>query len=185
MDASDFYRPPSETLNQGDIIRELAHPYVKTLPIQLLNRQTLRQGVEGFVGSPYVLGVGEKATALHSQKGGLIAVDCHVALGMVLSHDCEIDQDGRGHRLVAMIRPLDTVADESHREQIRQSRNAQFFHLPEHAAMPESYVDFRRLSTVLKGVVDDLERVSRLTDEAVRALQVQFIRFVTRRNLVD
>lgn len=119
---------------------------------------------------------------LQEAAGELVAVTCISTFSIVLSHGCEIDQD-RKHRMVALVRPLSSNIDPEHQDIIRQNRNYQFFYLPEWNKLPESYVDLRRVSCLGPSYVDSGNRLASLSASAVERLYVQWIRFVTRRDI--
>jgi hypothetical protein len=97
---------------------------------------------------------------------------------MLLTHGCDLDNDTR-NRSVALIRPLGAVAPE-HQEIIRQNRNLSYFYLPQSNEFPESYVDFRRVTSLPPPIVDQSKRIVGLTTTAVQAMQLQFFRSLTR-----
>lgn len=66
-------------------------------------------------------------------------------------------------------------------EAIRENRNFSFFFLPDAGAdLPESYVDFRRISTVSPQWIDGATRLASLTSPAQQAMLLQFFRFIAR-----
>jgi hypothetical protein len=109
----------------------------------------------------------------------LVPATCLPARGILLTYGCEIDTDKK-HSTIALIRPLMALPAES-QEIIRQNRNFAFFYLPAlDGRLPESYVDLRRLSTVHPQWTDTVTRLTSLTEEARRALLLQFFRFFVR-----
>lgn len=120
------------------------------------------------------------------------------ALGVVLTHDCEIDKDDqqRGSILVGLVRPLNSVSGEENQEGIRQYTRHRAFYLP--ASIPvtasegdqappylaeEGYVDLRRITSVKRSVLDELERKAGMNDDGRMMLQEHLFRFFTRRLL--
>ena len=66
---------------------------------------------------------------------------------MVLTYDCEIDKDKK-HRHLALIRPLGPLPAQD-QQTIRERRNVSYCYLPAYPDIfEESYVDFRRMTTV-------------------------------------
>jgi hypothetical protein len=186
MPAEGFYREPDPLVSQGDIVRGVPHLHLKPPLVVLRQRQTRR----GFVMDPYEYGTGAEVAEGRNTPvptGGFnfdrglddkVSVFCQVALGIILSRDCDIEND-RKHRLVALIRPLTGVQPE-HQEIIRANKNFSFFHLPElQNKMPESYVDFRRITTLAPDFVDGQDRLASLTGDARNSLYEQLMAFWT------
>src|SRR6266568_2258180 len=102
--------------------------------------------------------------------------------GIVLSHSCEMDKDFK-HRIVALIRPLGNVPSEG-QEIIRANDNFSACYLPAFGEiMGESYVDFSRITTLHPDFLQNAERIVSLTDKAVKYIQTQFFRYLTRRDV--
>jgi hypothetical protein len=130
----------------------------------------------------YGLSVPQGGLKITRPEGEQVLASCQVALGMILTHGCEMDKDSK-HRQVALIRPLDLVQPE-YKGFIRENKNFSYCYLPAYGEiMGESYVDFRRVTTVHPDLLKDLERIASLTDEAANAVQTLLIRFTTRRDI--
>ncbi len=187
MSPEDFYRDPDRELCQGDIVRGVPSLYLKP-PLQAVRRQNAAYSLHEFDPFDEPLASSRFPAPPGGFKfgdsgGELAATRCQVALGVVLSHGCEIDKDQK-NRLVALVRPLDVVPNQEHQQTIRGNRNFSFFYLPDYPMrMGESYVDFRRLSTVHPTFVNPLMRVASLTERAADALLAQLFLFFTRRDL--
>jgi len=173
---AQFYRTPDSQLCQGDILCDIPHLHLKP-PLQALRNTTTRQG-QAFLPEPY-----EPKTPQERRQGSLVATSCQLGLGMLLTYDCEIDND-RKHRMVALIRPLDRQIPPDQQEIIRDNRNFNFLYLPAYLdKMDESYVDLRRVSCLDPALVDQAERVVSLTDVAKKALYTQLFRYLTRHDI--
>lgn len=118
------------------------------------------------------------------------------AFGVVLTHDCEIDKDDkqRGSILVGLVRPLSSVSGEENQEGIRQYTRHRAFYLPASAsegdeAFPylaeDGYVDLRRITSVRRAALDELERKARMNEDGRLMLQEHLFRFFTRRILPE
>jgi len=170
-----FYRPASLPLCQGDIIEQLSNIHAKDGP-QVLRRTTLSGGREGF-----------EAVKVDEEKPGsefLMPAHCCFTRSMLLTYDCEIDKKGAKHLTIAMIRPLDPSLPRDQQEIIRKNKKFAFFYLPlTECGSPESYVDFRRITTVAPILVNDSRIVARLSEESLRAILFQFYRFMARIDL--
>ena len=119
------------------------------------------------------------STGFKFAEGDQVVAFCQLAFGMVISHDCEIDKDTK-HRLIALIRPLDPLPAQD-QQTIREHRNVSDCYLPAYPGIiGESYVDFRRMTTLHPTILQNTERVLSLTEEGLKYLQIQLIRFVTR-----
>jgi hypothetical protein len=175
MDAASFYRAADASLCQGDILERVPHIILKDQP-RPLRPTTLTGKKPGYQVDE--LAPGE----LPATDGGGVSVAalCHVTRAMLLSFDCEIDNDKK-HRLVALIRPLPKDWDEETRRILRDGRNYSYFYLPAGAGpLAESYVDFRRISTLSPSWVDNANRLASLTMTARQAMLLQFFRFLSR-----
>jgi hypothetical protein len=114
------------------------------------------------------------------EEGALVPAACHVTRAMLLTHDCEIDKDKK-YRSVALVRPLPANMPTQDRSTIQQNQRFPFFYLPAGGdQLPESYVDFRRISTVSPRWVDSASRVASLTVAARQAMLFQLFRFLGR-----
>ncbi|HKB37224.1 MAG TPA: hypothetical protein VKD72_12280 [Gemmataceae bacterium] len=193
MPSEPFYRlDPSLPLSQGDIWENVPQLQRLRPPIQVLRKATLSKGREGYEAHAYPGGEGPSAEsagqavpgpAFDFKKGEPVPVGCQVARAVVLSYDCDLDNDP-DHCLVALVRSFVGLSD-GNREVIRGNRNFSFFYLPAEAALglDESYVDFRRLTAIHPQTLSLAARRASLGQEAVDALRAQLVRFFTRREL--
>jgi hypothetical protein len=118
---------------------------------------------------------------------------------VVLTHDCEIDKDDKqkGSILVGLVRPLKAVGSEANAEGIRQYTRHRAFYLPadtpDAAAEPpadaatylaeEGYIDLRRITSVRRATLDELERKAAMSEDGRLMLQEHLFRFFSRRIL--
>ncbi len=83
---------------------------------------------------------------------------------------------------------MTAIAAEADRQNVREARNFAYFHLPEaiELGLGEAYLDFRRITTISPDLLHAVRAPRRcsLTAAAVEILQFQFIRFVTRKDLI-
>ena len=186
MRSEEFYRDVDPLWCQGDIIRQVPHLHLKP-PLKALRKETTRSG-ERLVPFEYQFGSKEGELA-HAPPGGFkfsdgeqVGAFCQIALGMVLSHDCEMDKDSK-HRQVALIRPLGPLPPRD-QQTIRENLNFSYCYLPAYSdIIAESYVDFRRITTLHPDYLQNPDRVLSLTGEALNYVKIQFIRYVTRLDL--
>jgi len=110
-----------------------------------------------------------------------VEAEGQLALGIVVTHDCEIENpDSRHHRLVGLVRPLDRL-DVRDQEIIVQNRHYGRLYLPAWAevGLPESYLDLRRITTFRRDALPDDHRIASMTDFGRQALQDAVIRYLT------
>jgi hypothetical protein len=178
MDPTSFYRAVDAKLCQGDILERVPHVFLKDQP-RPLRPITLPGKKSGFQIDD--LPPGELPTT--DNNGISVATTCHVTRALLLTYDCEIDNDKK-HRLVALIRPLPKDWDQESRTILRDGRNYSYFYLPPgDGPLAESYVDFRRICTLSPLWVDSAKRLASLTTTARQAMLLQFFRFLSRVDL--
>lgn len=175
MSAGNFYTQRDARLFQGDIIRDAPHIHMKDPPLvalRPLNRERTRY--DAYREAPPPGGF--------KQSGEQAAAFAQSALGMVISYGCAIENDPK-HCMVALIRPLTPVPEQS-KATIRENRNFAYFYLPAlDNQLEESYVDFRRLTCVHPDFLYTDNRVASLSEDSVDQLMMRLFLFFTRRQL--
>lgn len=102
--------------------------------------------------------------------------------GLLLTHSCDIESEDL--RTLALIRPLSTVTNESDVATIRGNFNYNYYYLPELPdALPESYADLRAVTTINRAMLGNCERVSSLSDTALRGLYAQLFLCMTHQEM--
>lgn len=188
MKAEEFYRDVDLQWCQGDIIREIPHIHLKP-PLTVIRKEHVKYGERL---TPYAYSSSAPQTGMPGSnspqdgykfgQGEQVLAFCQAAFGMILTHGCEIDKDER-HRTVALIRPLSGVPSEG-QEIIKANQKLSYYYLPAYGEiLGESYVDFRRITTLHPDFLKNTERIVSLTDDAVKVLQLQFFRYLTRREI--
>lgn len=179
---TDLYLPPvAGEILQGDIYERMPSTFLDGRPLQVARQFKVKDGhdlwevhLEDGAGP----NGGFKWQVDQGGEGALL-VHAHLDLAMVMSHDCEIENDPDA-RTLAMIRPvtqLSVAAQEalfSGRDDAIQYAN---FPLEVQADSPiteRSFVDFRRLTTVRPAVLDASKRVASLTEELRAAIAERF-----------
>jgi len=117
----------------------------------------------------------------------VVAGDGQLAFGIVLTHDCEIENDDRReHRLMGLMRPLAMLSSRDQDIIVGGGYYGRMYlpNWPE-VGLDESYVDFRRITTVRGEALPDADRIASLTDWAREALQFGLIRYLTSHNRED
>lgn len=187
--AEPLYRLPAGDILQGDIYDLAPSVLVRSRPIRAARQWKVDKGgreiwaahVEG--GAPP-----QDGFKWAMDRGGEIAVLVHGYLdrAMVLSHDCEIEND-QNARILAMVRPASHLA-EPHRSALFDGKVDQvqyaIFPLEAQDADPRverSFVDFRRLTTVRPEVLDASVRVASVSEELRRAVARAFWMYLFRR----
>jgi hypothetical protein len=171
----DVFTAPALRVSQGDVYRECASLFVDSRPLTAVRRAsgstpTARLFAEDGAAPP---------GGFKWDEAEYVVGRATLALGIMVTHDCELDKDDH-FRTMALIRPWHALAAEAS-ESIRAGGRLRFFHLPaEHPYLPESYVDFRRLTTVRGRALADDNRVLSMTEHGRAALREAFIAFVTR-----
>jgi hypothetical protein len=170
---------------QGDIVAHVPHLSF-TGALRVLR---LRQGGRtGWIADIYTYDPGlsdadqvlrpQQPFRLRTSAGDLLVAECQLNLGIILSHDCEIDKE-RKYILVAPVRPFLLVPDE-HKETIHSNTQYRTLYLPEKGEdMPAGYADFRRISPVRMELLSLERRIASLTPDAVLLLQSQLVLFFT------
>jgi len=96
-------------------------------------------------------------------------------MAMVISHDCEIENDPR-HRTLAIVRP-ETALQVADRIKVFDFKVYSAFPLEaqdEEPQMVRSYVDFRRLTTVHAAVLASSNRFASASDDLRKAVAERF-----------
>ncbi len=191
MVGEPFYKDVAPELSQGDILDGIPHLFLRP-PLFALRKVILAGGREALGFYEYPPPTEESPGAsrgkqlpgggFHFQAGEQAAALCQVSRAIVLSHDCDIENE-KEHRLVALVRPLAPVTDPGHQEIIRQNRNFNYLYLPAAEGLDEAYVDFRRLTSLSPHFLATASRLRSLSGEGVRALQFGFFRFLTHHEL--
>lgn len=107
-------------------------------------------------------------------------------LGLVIDHDCELDKDDEPRMVhVAQVKPLSGVHPDD-RETITSYHQKRMFYLPASGLLGEDhYADFRFITTLTRGVVDELEKIASMNEDGRHLLHFQLFRFLVRKKLPD
>lgn len=182
--AERIYLPPRDETSQGDIYENLPATHIEARPLRIarpfprasgaqpqdeLARQ--KYGVHREDGRPPAGGFRWR----FDQSGEDILAHGYLYKAMVLSHDCEIENDPR-HRTLAMIRPITDLQPE---DQTRVFDFEVFSAFPleaqeEEPRMERCFIDFRRLTTVRPEVLTASVRLASVTDELRKAVSERF-----------
>jgi hypothetical protein len=171
------FGPPGLELSQGDLIGLAPSHYSHDLaymvkidanPVRFQLRATRPQHMH------------DDQTHQANARGVRVA-------GIVLTHDCEIDKDDRVRAsiLLGLVRPLDGLREED-REGIRQNTRHRAFYLPANQHVEgESYLDLRRVTSVRREALEQLDRQAAMNEDGRSMLQEHLFRFFARRLLPE
>jgi len=177
-----IYLAPGGELLQGDIYRAVPSIHLSSRPV--------------LVTRPYKEIKGHVLHGVHSedgpepqdgyrwgpdQDGENVIARGFMGLAIVLTHDCEIENDP-DHRLVAEIRSI-TEIQEAHRADIMAMHHWAAFPLLAQAAAPameESFVDFRRITSLRPEALRPQDRYARLAPGVLDAMRLRFWHFLNR-----
>jgi hypothetical protein len=194
MSSSDlYYREPESDFAQGDIFGGIPHAYVRE-PIQVVREAKTKGKHRTFGLYPYPPQAGDEPDApgksvqggaLDLVRGETAAIFCQVSHGIVLNHDCDIENEP-AHRLVALIYPLARIQNPDHRRAIENNQNYTRFYLPAEGLISQpSYIDFRRITCIHPDFFTRANRVTRVSEILMGAIFRQFFLFLTHRRLTD
>lgn len=172
---------PAEVL-QGDIFEVQPSIFIRSRPLAVVRTkqegERIHAGMHTEDGKPAPPDGGYRW-----EKGEDIIAEGILAKAVMMTHDCEIEKDDK-HRALALIRPWSTIPAE-HQEKVRQGLRYRFFWLPAQndPDFEESYVDFRRLTTVRPGALLEQHRILAMTERMREAIGAAFIKFITRKDI--
>lgn len=161
-------------ISQGDVFDLTPSAYVRA-PVEVLTeKRWIKGGIQGWIPEPwpldeYVENVNATVTMTNARA-------------MLVSHDCEIDAEDHRYFLFVMLRALARLPD-AHQALVRGNQDYRLFHVPAHGALPESYADFRRLTTAGPAFIAATRRMASLSDVGRAAMCAHMISFFTRRML--
>jgi hypothetical protein len=184
-----LYLPPiGVEILQGDIFDQMPSVYVESRP--LLVGRRLKQDESRDIwqvhreNGPAPNG-GFKWRMDQGGEPGLLA-HAHLGMAMVLSHDCEIEND-RAARTLAMVRPIGELDESSQRALFSGREDEGWYAIfplegqTDDPKMARSFVDFRRLTTVRPAVLAVSTRVASLSEELRLAIARRFNLYLYRR----
>lgn len=186
MSDGEFYRPVDELVCQGDLFDGIPSLHLK-YPVNALRPFTGKGGKQNL--EQYALPQSGSSSqplpsGMNPKLGLQVSAFCQTTRGILLSHGCDIDKDEH-HRLVAIVRPMESILDEADRETVRSGKRLAFFHLPAALGLglAESYVDFRRITCLQGKVLAGGMRLASLSGESVNALMGRLMTFFSRREV--
>jgi len=172
--ASPWYQAPTLELSQGDFFDSfpsmyLGAPVSLARPVTVAGKRHLEE-----VQLEEKLALGEKDRFLGNGQLGR---------AVLLTHSCEIDKDER-YRVVALVRDMSALADNQVAE-IREGGRRRFFPLPGEPEFDfqESYIDFRRLTTVRGALLRKRKPFMTMTDALRASMAEAYIEYITRAEL--
>jgi hypothetical protein len=183
-----LYLTPAGEILQGDIYAQMPSVYVESRPLRIARHWKVSGTRDVWEVHPEDGAGPGGGFKWRMDQGGepALLVHAHIGLAMVISHDCEIENDPNV-RTLAMIRPVGEL-ERSAQEALFSGRDDQvryaIFPLDAQDTEPEmerAFVDFRRLTTVRPAVLDASRRVASLSDELRFAVAERFRQYLFRR----
>ncbi|MGH2406455.1 MAG: hypothetical protein ACRDF7_00060 [Candidatus Limnocylindrales bacterium] len=178
-----LYLPPVEgEILQGDLFANVPSAIIDARPLRVARRLRADQ-------STWVVHEENGATPAGgfkwgiSQGGEVLLARAFLGLGMVLSHDCEIENDPN-IRTLAMVRPATDLAPDDRAALINGARvRYSIFPLAAQTIDPKMELSFvvRRLTTVRPAVLDPDARIASLSEELRAAVAARFRQYLFRR----
>jgi hypothetical protein len=173
-----YVAPAPGDFRQGDIYRDVLHIMLSLPGFQVLRTREAPGGrTQVFLHTE----TNPPRDGFRWESKERVEAEGQLALGIVLTHDCEIENpDSRHHRLVGLVRPLDRL-DARDQEIIVQNRHYGRLYLPAWAdvGLSESYLDLRRITTLRRDALPDDHRIASMTDLGREILQAAIIRYLT------
>ena len=163
---------PREDLSQGDILEHI--PIVLApMPLQYVKPQQFKGGITGWV----------KSDVPFKDKGGRVTLFSagFVSLAIIISHDCDLDDQGSSKSvLVARVELIDAAPPE-HRPVIISQENLPRMFLPEVPAIGNCFANLRSIATVERAAVNGAKRIASMSDDARIQMQARLVAVFTRR----
>jgi rRNA-processing protein FCF1 len=182
---------PVKRLSQGDVLAAVPSVYVRSLAYlvkEAENKFRLAHKLPDAVKPEAVAQANVREVAETEGEDAFGNAVGARRLGMVISHDCELDKTGaKRYVLMAQIRPLSGVSSDKARESIRDYDQKRTLYIPENGYLEgEQFVDLRMLTTLRRDeVVDQLKRVASLNEDGRHLLRFQLFRYLARKRLPD
>lgn len=171
---TSWYRRKADKVTQGDVYRSVPSIFIPSRPLDVVRKGPREGALNRFTEEAQ-----EPPGGFRWEDDELIIAHGVVTRAVMLTHDCEIDKDSN-YRLMALIRPWASLPPEA-AEAVKENRRWRFFYLAGHdAVLPESYVDFRRITAVRPGALEEENRLLSMTAETLDALREALVRYLTR-----
>jgi hypothetical protein len=164
--AEPLYLPPSkeDALLQGDIYKKVPIMWIGERPLLVARHAMTKVGREFYSVHKEFVGESRHPAGDAPKKGfrwtnrdtpELLLVPAVLSIAMVMTHDCEIENDP-DHRVLAMIRPI-TDLEPDYRKKCLAHERVDMFPLEaqeEAPSMVTSFVDFRKFSPLRSGALE-------------------------------
>jgi hypothetical protein len=163
---------------QGDVFGCVPLVYFRadTVPVKWV---TLHGGKQAYAPQPAVTA----DTPVKDRTKQTVLAGCDYTRAVLMTHGCEIDKPVNKFVTVAIIRSFQDL-QENVKDALRGNRKLSAFYLPPHEqGQPETYIDFRSLSTIEKDVLTKEGRICSLSEISSMAMLGQMVQFFARRKL--
>jgi hypothetical protein len=165
-------RVNSEGISQGDVIRDVPLGVSMKPPI-CLSKETGKKGKEIWAPLANISQTSDPKYFLF--RGQIQPV-------VIVSHSCDLDKKQKKRVLVAPIRQMDSLPQDSHNDILAQRRRSSM-PLPGIPVLGDYYADLRLISPVDRSYMDDDNRVASMTEQGLLRLQAQLAAFFLRLDL--
>jgi hypothetical protein len=167
-----YYKDPDPVVRPGDIVR--LSPFFQSLRPPIVHVSSSKSVTDGRHRTDLLGGVGGAVVPtkiLSGERKTEFVVPGKLDFALLLTRGCDIENGS--HRQLAAIRPLATVQGEEKQADVIEGKTTSLLYLP--AAAPDgrqlfgdSFIDFRYIVTLDKGLFDTLERpISLSPDEGL------------------
>jgi hypothetical protein len=146
--------------------------YICDAPIVHLKESTFSKQRKGWEESP-------KPTLRKKDQRKLLLAYGESAIGLLLSHDCEIDKPNARRLLLAPVRDISDLSEELQTAILDQRQHSQL-PLPDVPDCGHMYADLRHSTAIPRSLIDVKARLCSMTTEARQRLQMQIVAFYTR-----
>lgn len=174
-----FYRLPPSELWQGDVFEVGPAVLVPQFHQEVLRAATVRGGIQMY--QRYSTDGDESPPGGFRFPGDseVVAIKGHRVFAVVLNHDCDFDKPGDHPKQIAMVRRLERPEDHP---EIIEGRQIRAFYLPrnDEPSFPDSFVDFRHITTVTDLVLDGAVRLLSLSEDMRLAFRAAIARYFSR-----
>lgn len=175
MVSSSWWRASANEISQGDVFRDV--PFI--LPI-VPHKPLIEQPLPGGSVRGYVEAIEPKIKKGESKAKYL--ADGNKLPVALINYGCDIDKEFSKRLIVSPVRLLTEYNQEIQELIMKQSMKHALL-LPDVPDLGDAVIDLRVMSIVSKDYLQESNRISSMTDEALLRFQAQILMFFTRIDL--
>ena len=172
---SDFWLSDLKpSLSQGDLVAPVCVGTATSPFSPLIQQPTQKGGIRPWVVGEWA--ADESGLGFYLSRGQLIH-------SVIVSYDCDLDKSSPNDpvSIAPVLSLLGTVSSETARASIRNGERYPFLFLPEiDGIIPDSYIDFRRVTYSRFRDINTLKRLKSASENGVTKFQAHLIGFYTR-----